>query len=433
MIVVRSPVVTMDGHVQKVGAFDQSQLVQNQAHLTVARQAPWLELFDAGVRPVDVDAVGAEETHAEDEVRHGLRRVHGQGNGDCLARGKHAPFFSTGVQETDGGQLHLAAAPASRLIPPARRVLLRGPLGQRLGRRGILTCQQPCVLAAGHMGEVRIDDAFGVSVAGELSVAQPGDVVAHLLDEPEAVGDEHDGLPPAAELGDLVQALAREGFVAHRENLVDQKDVGLDVDRHGEAEAHIHAGGVGLDGSVDELLELGERHDLVETLVDLTTRESEHDAVDDDVLTPGDLGVKAGAQLDEGGHAAVHSQGASGGLRDARNELEQGGLAGAVLSDHPESRATRHFEGHTVQRGEDLAWCQIRDETSAQKSALQGLELVALGVAAVELGHVASDDGRGAHTSSARVSRRRSKTNAPIAKVTTPATRAPPRPRQWSK
>jgi hypothetical protein len=46
----------------------------------------------------------------------------------------------------------------------------------------------------------------------------------------------------------------REALVADRQHLVDQQHVGIDVDGHGEAEAHVHAGRVGLDRRVDEVL-----------------------------------------------------------------------------------------------------------------------------------------------------------------------------------
>ena len=65
-------------------------------------------------------------------------------------------------------------------------------------------------------------------------------------------------------------------------------------------------GRVGLDRRVDELLQLGELDDLVEAARDLLLRQPEHDAVDEDVLAPGDLGVKARAELDEGRDAAAH-------------------------------------------------------------------------------------------------------------------------------
>jgi hypothetical protein len=78
------------------------------------------------------------------------------------------------------------------------------------------------------------------------------------------VGHEQDRLPAPLELGELVEALVREALVAHREHLVDEQHVGIDVNGHGEAEAHVHAGRVGLHRRVDEVPHLGELDDLVE-------------------------------------------------------------------------------------------------------------------------------------------------------------------------
>ena len=78
--------------------------------------------------------------------------------------------------------------------------------------------------------------------------------------------------PP--ELAELVETLEREGLVADGQHLVDEQHVGIDVNRHGEAQPHVHAGRVGLDRRVDEVLELGELDDLVEALRDLALREA---------------------------------------------------------------------------------------------------------------------------------------------------------------
>ena len=74
-------------------------------------------------------------------------------------------------------------------------------------------------------------------------------------------------LPRAAELADLVQALAGEGLVAHGQDLVDEQHLGVHVDGHREAEAGVHSRGVGLDRRVDEALQLREGHDLLEPLL----------------------------------------------------------------------------------------------------------------------------------------------------------------------
>ena len=65
-------------------------------------------------------------------------------------------------------------------------------------------------------------------------------------------------------------------------------------------------------------------------------------------------GWKPAPELDEGGDAAVHVQGAPRGLRDAGQELQERRLAGAVLADDAEGRALGHLEGDAVEGGEGL-------------------------------------------------------------------------------
>ena len=96
-----------------------------------------------------------------------------------------------------------------------------------------------------------------------------------------------------------------EAFVADCEHFVHEQDVRIDVNRHREPETHVHPGRVRLHRRVDEFLELGELDDLVEAARDLLLGQAEHDPVDEDVLAAGDLGVKAGAELDERRDAAV--------------------------------------------------------------------------------------------------------------------------------
>ena len=145
--------------------------------------------------------------------------------------------------------------------------------------------------------------------------------------------DQQDRLAAPPELGELVEALVRERLVADRQHLVDQQHVGIDVDGHGEAEAHVHPGRVRLHRRVDEVPQLGELDDLVEAARDLPLREAEHDPVDEDVLAAGDLRVEPGAELDERGDAAVHRDRALGRLGDAGHELEHRALARPVAAD----------------------------------------------------------------------------------------------------
>src|SRR5205814_3895592 len=103
----------------------------------------------------------------------------------------------------------------------------------------------------------------------------------------------------ALEVEDLAEALALERLVADREHLVEQEHVGGEMRRDGEPEAHVHPRGISAHRQVDELLELGEVDDLVEVLADRRAPQAEDRAVEVDVLASREVGVKAGAELEQ--------------------------------------------------------------------------------------------------------------------------------------
>ena len=161
------------------------------------------------------------------------------------------------------------------------------------------------VRVGGEQAPVLGDRLARRPVEGDRALPQQDRPVAQPLDGLRVVRDEEDRPAAALELGDLAEALALELLVADREHLVEQQDVGLDVRGDGEAEAHVHPGGVGPHGQVDELLELGERDDLVHHLADARAREAVDRAVQEDVLAAGEVGVEAGAELEQRRDAAA--------------------------------------------------------------------------------------------------------------------------------
>ena len=119
------------------------------------------------------------------------------------------------------------------------------------------------------------------------------------------MGDEDDRFAVAAELVDLVETLGHKRGVADRQYLVDEQDVGADVDGDGKPQTHIHAGRVALDRMVDKLLELGEIDDFFVFVLNLLSRKSKDDAVDEDVFPARYFGMEARSQLDEGRNPAL--------------------------------------------------------------------------------------------------------------------------------
>ena len=136
-------------------------------------------------------------------------------------------------------------------------------------------------------------------VERDRALAQQHRPVAEALDRLRVVGHEDDRSPTALELGDLAEALALELLVADREHLVEQQHVRLDVRGDGEPEPHVHPGRVRPYRQVDELLELGERDDLVHCFPHARAGEAVDRAVQEDVLATGEVGVEAGPELEQ--------------------------------------------------------------------------------------------------------------------------------------
>ena len=77
--------------------------------------------------------------------------------------------------------------------------------------------------------------------------------------------------------------------------------------------------------------------------------EPHHHAVEDDVLARGELEVEADAELDERRQPPGHADPAAIGLVDARHDLQQRALAGAVAADDPEELALVDVERHVAE------------------------------------------------------------------------------------
>ena len=111
--------------------------------------------------------------------------------------------------------------------------------------------------------------------------------------------DEDDRPPRLAQVLHAPETPPLELGVPDGEHLVDEEDLGLEMRRHGECEPDGHAARVALDRRVDELLDARELDDLGELLLDLPALHPEDGAVQEDVLAPGQLGVEAGADLEQ--------------------------------------------------------------------------------------------------------------------------------------
>ena len=164
------------------------------------------------------------------------------------------------------------------------------------------------------------------------------------------MGDEDDRLAFGFHLVEGVGALLLEGGVADRQHLVDQQHVGVGLHHHREGEPHQHPRGVVLQLQVGEFLQLGELDDRVLAAAHLARGQPHHHPVEDDVFARREVDVEADSELDEGGQTSCYPDRAGVGPVDARQQLQQGALAGAVAADDAEELPLADLEGDPAQR-----------------------------------------------------------------------------------
>ena len=140
--------------------------------------------------------------------------------------------------------------------------------------------------------------------------------------------------------------------VADGEHLVYEQDVRVGFDEDGEAEPDPHARGVVLELQLGELAELGELDHAVGAHPGLLRGEPHHHAVEQDVVAGRELRVEADAQLDEGGDPPGDPDRAAVGGVDAREQLQERRLAGAVAAGDAEELARPDVERDVVEGAE---------------------------------------------------------------------------------
>ena len=259
------------------------------------------------------------------EVRHGLVRLHVDGDRELGARPYRAVAVAAGI-ERDRGDLDLLRA--------------------LLGDEARVTGEQAVAELAHDVGRA--------AVHVEVAVVEHHGAIADVHHGVERVRDEHDRPPVGLELPHAVDAALLERLVADGQHLVDQQHLGIHVDGHREAQPHEHARAVELHLVVHELLELGEAHDVVVYAVRVPFRETEERGVEVDVLAAGELGVEAGAQLQQRRHPPAEADRARRGPQDPGDALQQGRLARAVVADQADRRALLDREGDVAERPEVL-------------------------------------------------------------------------------
>ena len=162
---------------------------------------------------------------------------------------------------------------------------------------------------------------------------------------------EQDGSPVVAERQHLADRAILEADVADRQHLVDQQHVRVDVGGDGEAEPRVHARRVALQRAYRYTRPRSAKSTMAsKRWAHLAARQPQNDAVELDVLAAGQLGVKPGAEIDQRSDPTRRAHLSAGRSGDARQQLQQGGLARAVVADQPDRFARLQAQADVAQR-----------------------------------------------------------------------------------
>ena len=251
--------------------------------------------------------------------------------------------------------LRRRAAPRGRRRP--RRARSRGARAPRLPRpvggpgRGLgirLEERLPAQAARGHVGRY--------AAAGE-DQRPVGEAEAAV----DVVGGHEHGAAAVAKRPKQFLELLGGLAVETGERLVEQQHRRLVEQRASDSEPLRHAPRVGRDFALHE----GRETHLLEQQSCRRPRvlDAVEPAVVDEILEPGELRVEIGVVRDdpdaapEGGRVvaqlhAFDAHAAAERPEQARDQLEQGGLAGAVGTEHGHHRARLHLDGHPAEHAE---------------------------------------------------------------------------------
>src|SRR5207247_832805 len=116
------------------------------------------------------------------------------------------------------------------------------PRPSRMGRRTTNSTGPPTAKSRPQMPmrvtQSRLDSMRWIAEEPRLATIEHQHAVAHATNDGQGVRHEGDRRPALPNLGHVVEALPLERQVAHRQDLVDEQDVGFRLDRHREPQAY---------------------------------------------------------------------------------------------------------------------------------------------------------------------------------------------------
>ena len=158
-----------------------------------------------------------------------------------------------------------------------------------------------------------------------------------------------DCFPALHKRPDSIEAFPAKISIPDPQNLIDDEDIRINARRDREGQTHVHSIRIGFHWLMDEILQLGKRHDVGIEPVDLFLGQSEIHPADVDILLPGQLRMKSSPDLQKSRDLPFDLHFPFGGTGVPGENPQQGALPCSVSADDPYCRSLRNLKAHIVE------------------------------------------------------------------------------------
>ena len=126
---------------------------------------------------------------------------------------------------------------------------------------------------------IHIDHVLRCSLCQLHALVQQNHTVTVFCNAGQIMADEQNGLTKLFELFKFMITLCLEEHVSHRQSLIYNKDLRVNVDGHGKSQPHKHAAGIGLHRLMDKFSDICKIQYILQTFIDLLLGKSQHGTV----------------------------------------------------------------------------------------------------------------------------------------------------------
>ncbi len=201
---------------------------------------------------------------------------------------------------------------------------------------------------------IMLNACLGWSGINHRSMVEHHDPVTDPRNLVHIVPYKDKGTPHESDFGQSAKALRVKRHISHRQNLIKQQHIRTQRGRDCKAQPHRHAGGIALDGAVDELPQFRKINDLIDAGIDFAAAQTEHRCVHIDIFPACQDGIESGTKGNERSHPATDDGFSRVGLDQAVEHSQQRGLSRAIVPDESDAFTALQLKGDIAHRPEFL-------------------------------------------------------------------------------